>query len=82
MDEYFNLKTIALLQPDLSKIPVYYADKFMILRKKLLFSHHINNISPKELKLLCITPNQEHKVLLSVMQGDHCRSFTVYSDDR
>lgn len=46
MDEYFNLKTIALLEPDISKIPVEYSDKYMMLRKKLLFSHQIKDVTP------------------------------------
>ena len=47
IDEYFNLKTVVLLEPDPSKIPVEYAEKYIMLRKRMLFSNQIKDISPR-----------------------------------
>lgn len=66
MDEYFNIKTIALLQPEVGKISVEYADKFMMLRKKLLFTGQLLSVSQKELATLCIIPNPENRVIYSI----------------
>ena len=57
IDEYFNLKTIALLESDLSKVPVYYADKYMMMRKRLLFSNQLKDVSQKELRTLSLCTN-------------------------
>ena len=57
IDEYFNLKTIALLESDLSKVPVHYADKYMMMRKRLLFSNQLKDVSQKELRTLSLCTN-------------------------
>ena len=68
VDEYFNLKSIILLEPDCSKVSVEYADKFMILKKRLLFTNQIKETTAKELRHLCIPPHVEHKVSKKIYQ--------------
>jgi hypothetical protein len=63
VDEYFTLKTVVLLEPDVSKIDVEYADKFMMLRKRMLFTNQVQG-SPKELRCMSIRPSPEHRVVI------------------
>ena len=62
IDEYFNLKTVALLEPDSSKIPVQYAEKYIMIRKRMIFSNQVKDVSPRELKMMNMQPNQDTKV--------------------
>ena len=59
LDEYFNIKTLALTAPDFSKVSVEYAEKYIMLRKWLFFSGQAKQNNVKELKMLGIKEANE-----------------------
>jgi hypothetical protein len=83
MDEYFNLKTLVVAPAEIARIPVEYAEKYIIMKKWLLLSGQIRYSGAKEARLLGIPERPEVRVaivglsLASLLIADRLSEFGV-----
>ena len=59
LDEYFNIKTIIMIDPQIAKVPAAYTHKYIIASKWLYFSNQVHTLPPKLIRAVRIPESME-----------------------